>query len=285
MSKIRTFQKWFQIRIYNLWVKIRKNDAHAYWYQSIINFGDLLTPELFRLYGVSLGYASPSETKILCVGSILQSIDDSYSGLVLGSGTILEDHSLSLPNANVLAVRGPRTLERLRSIKNRENVVLADPGLIACDLIKSSKRAQKKGRIGFVPHYEDLHEAAVIKLKKQKSIYYIDVQDRPQKVAQKISSCEIVLSSSLHGIIVAHSLGIPAVWVKPGDNLYGGEFKYYDYFESIHTTYSPQKLELDTDIDELVRNPIKVDTTIIEEKKSQLRSQFKVASDFILNKS
>jgi hypothetical protein len=54
-------------------------------------------------------------------------------------------------------------------------------------------------------------------------------------VVSKISSCSLVYSSSLHGIIVAESLGIPARWVRD-DRLKStkgeGLWKYNDYYLS-----------------------------------------------------
>ena len=43
----------------------------------------------------------------------------------------------------------------------------------------------------------------------------------------------MILSSSLHGLIISESYEIPNIWIKVSQNINGGYFKYNDYYESI----------------------------------------------------
>ena len=48
---------------------------------------------------------------------------------------------------------------------------------------------------------------------------------------EKILSCKLVLSSSLHGIVFAEAFGVPARWVElPGSKKSEKGFKYHDYY-------------------------------------------------------
>ena len=50
----------------------------------------------------------------------------------------------------------------------------------------------------------------------------------------KIYSCKIVFSSSLHGIIVADAYHVPNVWVSFREDEHpDGNFKFHDYYHSV----------------------------------------------------
>ena len=61
----------------------------------------------------------------------------------------------------------------------------------------------------------------------------IDVNRPPFDVVRDISTCEAIVSSSLHGLIVADALEIPNVRVSFHGRLKGGDFKFEDYASGV----------------------------------------------------
>ena len=91
----------------------------------------------------------------LPTGSILEHLPLDYNGIILGSGFIRETSRMSFDQAQVLAVRGYLTAERISSIKGQD-IALGDPGLLAGS-IGISKPKGKTFKVGIVPHYSDYH--------------------------------------------------------------------------------------------------------------------------------
>ena len=63
-----------------------------------------------------------------------------------------------------------------------------------------------------------------------KNILIIQATGQVQNVIQSICLCKKIISSSLHGIIVAESYGIPATWLEISGMVEGYGFKFYDYY-------------------------------------------------------
>ena len=64
---------------------------------------------------------------------------------------------------------------------------------------------------------------------------FIDVQNEPETVLKEISECENIISTGLHGLIIADSYGIPNCWCEISDKILGNRFKFHDYFSSFGT--------------------------------------------------
>ena len=89
--------------------------------------------------------------------------------------------------------------------------------------------------MGIIPHYIDMNNRNTIRLALEKQVKLIRVQGYNQwnDFIDEICSCDFVISSSLHGLIIAEAYGVPSVWVEIGKYVDGWEFKFYDFFESI----------------------------------------------------
>lgn len=80
-------------------------------------------------------------------------------------------------------------------------------------------------------------------------------------IITEICSCKKILSTSLHGIIVAQAYNIPALWIKKNDIGTDG-FKFYDYFSSVGIT----QYEGFSNIDEILKSPNSINTLFDENK-------------------
>jgi pyruvyltransferase len=212
------------------WGKLRGNAISAYWY-NYNNAGDQLTPLLLRHYGYSPYCVQPHEATIASVGSLLEDLPTNFSGIILGSGFIKESSRMSFPNARILAVRGKLTKAHMGA--SCDGMVLGDPGLLVSQMLR--ERKTKRFSLGVVPHYVDRRNSKFVELfrKHSTNIKVIDIlKSDPMRVVRQVDECEHILSSSLHGLIMADSLGIPSAWFySPG--IIGGRFKYDDYYSSL----------------------------------------------------
>ena len=210
----------------------RSEPVPAFWCRipSRGNVGDRLTPWLIeRVTGRYPRFVRPADPgpKVIAAGSIA-----AYAGrecVVWGAGLMTRSERLS-PLAEYRAVRGPLTREAALAWGANCPPVYGDPALL---LPRFYRPGRKTGAgVGLAPHFADkrrfgekFFEAVQMKL--------IDVQSPVEDFIDQVCSCAAVASSSLHGLIISHAYGIPAVWVKFGDLPSGDDSKFYDYFLSI----------------------------------------------------
>jgi pyruvyltransferase len=195
------------------------------------NFGDTLTALILDYVNVPYQWSSAERAELFGIGSIVQAIPDGFTGIVWTSGQICEPTRKDLRQAQVLALRGPRTLECTQCAEP-DAVVLGDGGLL-CDLFH--RPAPKRFKLGIIPHYVHAADPIVAAIAATSDeITLIDVCDSALEVIQRIGQCQHILSSSLHGLIVADSLGIPSEWLNLSGGagpVIGAGFKFRDYFE------------------------------------------------------
>ncbi len=198
----------------------------CFFWNLIPNWGDALGPLLLRRFSrVDAAWAPANEAQVVCVGSILGNlIRPTYTGVVLGSGKMHEDGTVP-PNANILALRGPLTARGVRGL-----FALGDPGLLADEMVVVN---EKTHNLGIVPHWSD-HGLEHDPRFAEFNPVIIRFNDDPLDVIRAIGSCRKIVSSSLHGLILADAFNIPrrfeptAHWGKEG-----GDFKVRDHCAAI----------------------------------------------------
>jgi pyruvyltransferase len=205
-----------------------------YWGDVPQNFGDVLTANILNHYGIEFKHTNNQyEGKYFATGSIIRLAKNGAT--ILGSGCIRENEDLDRSNIYRF-VRGPITRDRVLECGGECPEIYGDPALL---LPRFCPPSEKQHKVGFIPHYSHRNKYTK-QLAKTNGWYYIDlVDDDPLVPARKISSCETVMSTSLHGIIAAHAYGIPAAHVTTSNTcqLWGDGTKFLDYYASVGLTH------------------------------------------------
>ena len=253
-------------------IKIKYFNAPVVIYQFIftvpeksMNFGDELTKDIVeRIFHRKTEVHNHIDTRfdMLGVGSLIHFFNDvvDYKTYVWGSGLI--DDAVKNVNSNFMfrLVRGKITRGVLP--EKYQNVPVGDPGLL-CNLMYTNK-IEKTDKIGVIPHFRDEYSHYLNDvIKKHPEIFkIIPVGQPPEEVADEIKSCRLILSSSLHGLIVADSFGVPNIHLVLSDNLLspnhlrGGEYKFRDYFSGVGREYSNVNPHRDDLLDESLLNSV-----------------------------
>ncbi len=215
------------------------------------NFGDLLSKAVVEfMSGDAVTWADPADADLCAIGSIFGLVQKRLAQrqrpvdrklVVWGSGCMKPEPREILRGMTVVAVRGPitATLMGLSS-----DIPMGDPGLFAADLLHVLP--DRDDAIGLILHHGLMEDPRVHNLLSRKSeIRLIDVRTMDAvSVVRQIASCKSIVSSSLHGMIVADSLGIPNVWLDPTGNHQCPELKFHDYAASVGRTLT-RPLSLD----------------------------------------
>jgi pyruvyltransferase len=226
----------------------------VYYWKNRKNFGDLLTSLLLtRFAHLNSEWSEPEYAELVMAGSVMDKLPDEWEGVIAGAGKLHEKTERHFPNAKILAVRGPLSANGLKG-----NFVLADAGLLADELVETS---EKRYNLGIVPHWTDTtleHDPRFTRFDPK----IIRVADDPLDVIREISYCKKIVSSSLHGIILADAFGIPRrIEIPPRALTHahqeGGLFKWKDYSASIN-------MELQIGVTQ------EADRNVIQEKEQEL---------------
>jgi len=206
----------------------------CFWHLGSPNFGDDLNPLLIAELLQTTVYRDKKQSSnhILGVGSILERAN-SHS-IVIGSGFINENSTLVEPPLEILAVRGELTKHKL---KLGNSVLLGDPGRLMPSLMGINHNPTIP--LAIVPHVDRYKEH----MEKYGSICKVIDPSMPvRQVLEDIASAEVIVSQSLHGLVMADALNIPNLWAKPHSDMLGGEFKFNDYYTTTTKAKQPHHL-------------------------------------------
>ncbi|GGG28158.1 GumL protein [Dokdonia pacifica] len=211
------------------------------------NYGDILSAQIVSwVSGKEVSfYNAPQKKKswfkksyLMAIGSIMNYTQP--KAMVWGSGIISRKDQFS--NATFCAVRGPLSRKRILELGYSCPEVYGDPAILLPDYYVPA--IEKKYAYGFIPHYVDYDVVSGWYDTEENTTVLNLINDDVYHTTDRILECKKIISSSLHGVIVAQTYGIPAVWVQFSNKLSGDNVKYDDYFLSVGITpYKPIFIE------------------------------------------
>jgi pyruvyltransferase len=204
----------------------------------VANFGDVLGPAIVsRLVGSSARTVAPDGPALLSVGSILHLAPE--RSVVWGSGVNgkMLAATKDIPDEVAFrAVRGPLTRRFLSSHGFDVPEIYGDPVLLLADVMPELLRVSRAPvrDVLFVPNFNDKGDVSAVA--GEYELETLDSQDHVDSVLLQIASSRFVISTSLHAVIVAEALGIPARFVR---SAHEHPFKYRDYLAGTGRAFEP----------------------------------------------
>lgn len=209
------------------------------------NLGDILTPLILKHFNIP--YTHSRNFEAISTGSIVKVAKPGT--IVLGSG-IISRRDYACPEADYRFVRGPYTRQQVLSFGGTCPEIYGDPAMLMPLIVDPEPKLYDVGIIPHYTHYEQIKERypknLVIKLRTNDCVATI----------KQITQCRHIVSSSLHGIILAHAYGIPVAWAEFDPGLKGDGIKFLDHYASVgiidpvkssvkHPVFTTGKVDLD----------------------------------------
>lgn len=123
------------------------------------------------------------------------------------------------------AVRGPLSREYVMKLGHKCPEIYGDPAILMPMIYQPT--VEKKHDYAIIPQY--VTEGSIRKKYPNDIIISMNTNDY-KTVIDQIVSCKKIITSSLHGIILAEAYGVPAVWYRGLEEKVN--FKYKDYYYS-----------------------------------------------------
>ena len=231
--------RWYLNKIIETYEAMQTPPLNISWFQKTgKNWGDALNPVLAKyISGKNINWVkwgeSSNEQRYYCIGSILQS-SMSEGTEVWGTGLMRYEDKLRVKPKKIHAVRGPLTRQSLLEQGFDCPEVYGDPALLYPRYYNPT--IEKTYKWGIIPHYVDQKHPWLNRFRNMKNVKIINILDPINKVVDEIKSCEMIISSSLHGVIAGDAYSVPSKWIILSDKVKGDGFKFRDYFASVKRT-------------------------------------------------
>lgn len=209
-----------------------KNRINLHWCSEkredgIENVGDYLAVPIYKYmldyYNLDKEKYVEKNKHLYTVGSIL--FFGKQNATIWGSGLLSNPITLrklsKKIDLDIRAVRGPETRKELLKQGYKCPEIYGDPGILMPKIYMPSVSKNKRD------YSVILHKSSKVKVKNRIEILTKDYK----KFIDEIVNSKKIISSSLHGIILAEAYGIPAILLSDNRNDFN-YFKYNDYYFS-----------------------------------------------------
>lgn len=209
----------------------------VWWWDGKPNYGDALNSSIIaHVSGRPVRHVGIKRAELFSIGSVMRAVRkrsfaSSDPVYVWGTGMMGPIKNDFVERVSFGLVRGPLTATTLLL----DDLPHGDPGLLTGEALGISAKASKKYQIGVIPHWTQSDSSEIKQLLDTlPNARLIDMRsDDVHTTTLAIAECELVLSSSLHGLIVADGLGIPNLWIDSGRIGNTTPFKFFDYALSV----------------------------------------------------
>jgi len=222
----------------------------AYWYKGYGynnfsgNVGDILTPIILKyLTGEEIRHRSGEikNGRVFACGSIVENIKD--NDIVWGSGLIQPMKLEKKQNVKILAVRGKATRKALIETGYDCPEIYGDPAMlmpkiypnefktfypVSSEESYANDKLERYYDIAYIPHYIERQEYS-----DWFRGYQINIINEPKRFIMELLQCKKIVTSTLHGYILAKAYGIPVEYVQLTNKIIGGMYKFCDFLSGL----------------------------------------------------
>lgn len=184
--------------------------------------------------GQPVVHAPPSHADMIAIGSILSRERKAKNFLfkrrlhIWGAGTDSPERRFS-GRHYYHAVRGEKTRAQIERLTG--SPALGDPGLLTDRWWSGRPKPNTNYQLGLIPHFVDQQHPALRDMAKLKGTRIINVFDPVEDVMRQIQECAFIASSSMHGLILADSFGIPNRRLVFSQGIIS-DLKFVDYYSA-----------------------------------------------------
>lgn len=200
--------------------KARLNEVNINYWADAKNLGDAIAPVIVnyvaRSKGIDINKKIAKTRHLYAVGSVITA--GCQNCTIWGSGILNAKILYRLKNRklDVRSVRDPITRMLLMEYGHAVPEVYGDPAILM-PLIYNPE-VEKKHKVSVITHmneesFSQYHQISII-------------TDDYEAFVREIKASELIVSSSLHGVIFAEAYGVPAILLQPKMDM----LKYYDYY-------------------------------------------------------